>query len=418
MRDLRVQYFLSYCVIGAVLPYVSVFFRQAGLTQEQVGYAWSIWAAAVVLSPVLVTMAADGHADPRRLLVLASALSGVSLLALGLVRGVAPVLGVWTIYCLASLPILPLQDGVHFSAQRRRLERGEPQQPYHLVRVWGTIGYIIPSLLLFVLLGHGQNLRAAMWTGAACAALAAFQAPLLLDPRPPGGAAAAGAELDRRLPTVRAARALLQPHLLVFTAAIVLVQMAASVHASFYPIYLTEKVRLDEKWLGQASNLAVFVEMFFVFGSGALLRGLGVKRVLLLATLASALRFGLVSAFTNVPVAIGTQVFHGILLVAVGVVPQIILDANAGDRFRHSMQGLFVMLTGSGRVVANALAGHVAAHSISALYACASTVCLMAAALILFLYREPATTPTPDKDEEAAGLMAEATPATTEASAS
>ena len=168
MRGLRVQYFLTYCVIGAVLPFVSVFFREAGLTQAQVGYAWSIWSAAVVLSPVLVTLAADAHADPRRLLTLASLLTAASLLALGFVRGVGPILWVWAVYCLASLPILPLQDGVPFSEQCRRQERRQPQRPYHLVRVWGTIGFIVPSVLLFVLLQLGMSLRAAMWTGAAC----------------------------------------------------------------------------------------------------------------------------------------------------------------------------------------------------------------------------------------------------------
>ena len=74
MRDLRVQYFLTYGVIGAVLPYVSVFFRQAGLSDAQIGYAWAVWSAAVVLSPVLVTLAADAHADPRGLLAAAAAL--------------------------------------------------------------------------------------------------------------------------------------------------------------------------------------------------------------------------------------------------------------------------------------------------------------------------------------------------------
>ena len=183
-RDLRVQYFLTYCVIGSVLPFVSVYFRHSGLSNAQVAYAWTLWSAAVVLSPVVVTLAADAHADPRRLLVLGSALGGVSLLSLGLVHGVGPVMGVWTVYCLTSQPLLPLQDGVHFSTQRRRRERGQPEEPYHLVRVWGTIGYIVPSVLLFVLLQLGMSLLAALWTGAACAALAAAQATLLADPRP------------------------------------------------------------------------------------------------------------------------------------------------------------------------------------------------------------------------------------------
>ena len=176
MRDLRIQYTLTFAMLGTVLPYVSVFFRHAGLSAPQVGYAWAIWGAAIMLSPVLVTMLADAHVDPRRLLAVASLVSGTALLVLGLVRGVGPVLAVWTAYCLASMPVLPLLDGVHFSQQRRRRERGEPPVAYHRVRVWGTIGYIVPSLLLFPLLQAGLSMAGAVMTGAAFGVAAAIQA--------------------------------------------------------------------------------------------------------------------------------------------------------------------------------------------------------------------------------------------------
>jgi hypothetical protein len=153
----------------------------------------------------------------------------------------------------------------------------------------------------------------------------------------------------------------------------------------------------------------VFIEVFFVFASGALVGGLGVKRLLLLAAGASAVRYALLAAWPSVPVAIGTQVFHGIFLVAVGVVPQMILDEHAGDRFRHSMQGLFVMVTGSGRVAATAAAGHVAAWSLTGLFACAAALCLVASALLL-LYRQPAPVTQPDADVESAALTADVTP--------
>jgi len=51
---------------------------------------------------------------------------------------------------------------------------------------------------------------------------------------------------------------------------------------------------------------------------------------------------------------------------------------------------LFVMITGSGRVVANVAAGQLAAGGIGRLYGYAAVMCLAAAALILFAYREPA----------------------------
>jgi predicted MFS family arabinose efflux permease len=234
--------------------------------------------------------------------------------------------------------------------------------------------------------------------------MAAAQALLLADPRPrDANAARAEAAADRRLPTFSAFRALVRPHLLVFTAAVVLLQMASSVHTAYYALYLTDVVHLDKKWVGQASNVAVFIEIFFVSGCGWLVARLGVKRLLLVAMLASALRYGLVASSDHAAVAIGTQAFHGIFLVAVGVLPQIILDANADDRFRHSMQGVFVMLTGGGRVLSSRAAGLLAAGGIGRLYGYAAALCLVAAGLVLFLYREPAReTAAPACDDAAA----------------
>jgi hypothetical protein len=54
------------------------------------------------------------------------------------------------------------------------------------------------------------------------------------------------------------------------------------------------------------------------------------------------------------------------------------------------MQGVFVMVTGSGRVLASAVSGPVAAWSLSGMYACASALCVAAAGLIFFAYRAPA----------------------------
>jgi PPP family 3-phenylpropionic acid transporter len=288
------------------------------------------------------------------------------------------------------MPILPLLDGVHFSQQRLRQSRGEPPQSYPYVRVWGTIGYMVPSVLLFFLLQAGLSLRVALVTGAACAAVAALQALRLIDPRVDPAASGAREGGRGNLPTLAAARALLRPPLLVFVAALLLLQIAGSTHGSFYPIYLTERVGLDEKWIGQASNLAVFVEMFFVFGCGALVGRLGVKNLLMIAAAATAVRLGLLAATADVWTAVGTQLFHGIFLIATGVIPQIVLNDAAEDRFRHSMQGLYVMIGGAGRALANLAAGPIAAWSLSGLYAVAAGVSVAAGLLILVAFRERA----------------------------
>jgi PPP family 3-phenylpropionic acid transporter len=385
MRDLRIQYALTFAMLGTVLPYVSVYFRHAGLTPQQVGYAWAIWCAAIVLSPVFATMLADARVDPRRLLAASSAVAGVCLVALGRVSGLGPVLGVWCVYCLSSMPILPLLDGIHFSQQRRRQARGEPARAYPYVRVWGTIGYMVPTVLLLLLPRASQNLNVVLLIGGAFGFLTAGQALRLDDPR----AARATDDADRRIPTADAARVLLRPNLIVFVAALLLLNMAGVAHSSFYPIYLTEHVGIDERWIGHISNLSVFIEMFFVVGCAALMRRLGVKRLLVIGMTAAVARLGLLAMSESVWVAVGTQFFHGLMLIATGVVPPMVLNEAAEDRFRHSMQGLYVMINGAGRMIANVAAGPVAAWSLSGLFGIAAGVSALAAVIILIAFREP-----------------------------
>jgi PPP family 3-phenylpropionic acid transporter len=389
MRDLRIQYALVFAMLGTVLPFASVFFRHKGFTSQHVGYAWAIWSGALMLSPVLVTMLADARIDPRRLLAGSALIAGASLGALMFLSGVGAILCVWTLYCLTSMPVLPLLDGIHFSQERLRHARGEPPRPYPHVRVWGTIGYMVPAVLLLVLMQVGLPLDIVLPMGAAFGAIATVQAFLIADPRSTLDDTPEFREEERRLPTADALRTLLRPHLLVFVIALLLLQIANSAHSGFYPIYLTERVKLDPKWVGQASNLAVFVEMFFIFGSGALMRRFGVKNLLMVAMACTAIRLGLLASTTNVWTALGTQLFHGIFLIASGVIPPMVLNEEAEDRFRHSMQGLYVMIGGGGRAVANLVAGPVAAWSLSGLFWIAAGISLVAGVLILVAFREP-----------------------------
>ena len=59
-------------------------------------------------------------------------------------------------------------------------------------------------------------------------------------------------------------------------------------------------------------------------------------------------------------VAVGTQLLHGLTVLALFVLPPLYLNHRAEPAFRNSMQGLYAMLVfGSGRIVGNIFAGQV-----------------------------------------------------------
>lgn len=389
MRDVRVQYFLLYAMLGTVLPYASVFFRQAGLSAAEVGYAFAIWSAAAVLTPVLITYVADTRVDARRLIAGSLAVSGAALLLLGLVDRPWLILSVWTVHCLTLLAAMPVLDGLCFSVRRLRESRGQHAPPYHQIRVWGTIGFILPSVLLFAFLYHGMPVRGALMSGALFAAIAAAQALRIRDCGPPAHAAPAAGNGEPNaarapgVPTAAAARLLLQPGLRIFCAAMFLMQMATAMHGTFYPVYLTEQAGVAAKWVGLIANVGVVAEIFFMLAAGRLTRWLGVKGFFLAGIFGVAARLALLALFVNAPVAIATQLFHGLHVVAMFVLPQTLVDRYADDRCRHSMQGVFGMFTGTGRVAGSLIAGWLGGGSLQGVMGLGASLALAAAVMVI-----------------------------------
>jgi MFS transporter, PPP family, 3-phenylpropionic acid transporter len=166
----RAQFFLTYAVMGSLLPFLSLYLWDRKLTEAQIGYVTAASALGPVLTPGLVTLLADAAFAGRRLMTAVFLVSGLAIATLLFVRGFWPILLVYALHALAFAPVVPLQDGIHFAAQRRRAARGLPTVPYHVVRVWGTVGFICPGVVLyFFLRGSGTVAPALIMAASACA---------------------------------------------------------------------------------------------------------------------------------------------------------------------------------------------------------------------------------------------------------
>jgi MFS family permease len=142
--------------------------------------------------------------------------------------------------------------------------------------------------------------------------------------------------------------------------------------------------------VGIANNVAMCVEIPVTFACGWFVHVLGVKRLLALGMGLMALRLGLIASSTNIWIAVGTQVFHAFLIIAVSVLPHTILDERAGDRFRHSMQALFIVMVSCGNALANFCAGRLSSHGLPLLFAAGAGLCIIAATMILLFWRDTA----------------------------
>ncbi len=384
MRAVKAQFFLCYAVMGSLLPYLPLHLESRGLTKVQVGIVLASMGVAIIVTPVLVTLLADLRVQARHLLAGMYLLGAVTLAALGRAEGFAATLAAYLLHAMAIVPTFPVQDGLFFALQRQRVERGEADEPYHRVRVWGTLGFIGPSLGLYLLMRRDGDTSWAIALAAAACVIAAVNTLLL-----PRVAAARPAHGDT-LPTLAAARRIFSPAMLPFTIAMWLIIMATSAYYTYYPAYLVEPpVGIDKAWVGLISSIGVTIEIGFILAFGRIAAGLGMRRLLIAAAAVTTLRMTLLWLAPTAAVGVGTQAMHGVMVVLIHVAPPVLLNRYADAACRNSMQGLFAMVVyGSGRIVGNLLAAPLAKVDLSLVFLMAAGLCAAATLLLTMRYRE------------------------------
>lgn len=358
MTAVRRQYFLSFAALGSVSPLVTVFLRdQVGFDFLQIGFAMSLMGVPTLCSPALITLLADRKLDTRRILGAASLCSALVLGLIFLSKSVALTLALFFLHGLASVAMLPLQDGYYFSLAEEGRRAGGEVVDYPMVRIWGTTGYIVPSLLLYYPLLRGAEVGTILPCAVVFNLLSlanSFSLPPV--PRRDGAAAA-------RLPSGQAFAALLAPKARWLCLGLLFAYLAAATYYSFIGNYLDEVVKVPRPCISLVIMLGVLVEVGCTLAMPWLQRRLRLKGIMVLGLACMVARMALLSRFPHPAVAVLVQFGHGFEVLALYVGPVMFLDRLAGDEFRNSIQGVFTMaVAGTARVFGCLAAGLAATH--------------------------------------------------------
>ncbi|MAS95578.1 MAG: hypothetical protein CMO55_20450 [Verrucomicrobiales bacterium] len=352
MNAIRRQFFLSYAVIGSVMPLMTVFLKeQGGFNYFQIGLSMSFTSVPMLCSPAIITLLADRNVDPRRILSVAFSCSAVVLTLMYLSSSVVFTLILFLFHGMAFVAMIPLQDGYYFSYSEERRKEGLSVPDYPLIRVWGTVGFIIPSLVLFIPLSRGVSARAILPCAVAFCLLSIVNSFSLSPVK-------RLVRKGKRLPTREALSAIFGPNARWLSIGLFFGFMAASCYYAFIGNYLTEDVGLSNKHVGLVINLGVLLEVGFTLLMPWLQRVLHLKGILVAGLFCMAARMILLALFPNSALAVLVQLFHGLEVLALYVGPVMFLDRLAKDEFRNSIQGVFTMAVGGvARVIGGAAAG-------------------------------------------------------------
>src|SRR5262249_45775994 len=141
-RRLAILMFLQYAVLGAFVPLFSVWLTELGFSPLAIGWASATSALAALLAPLLAGQVADRWVPAERCIAFSAVMAGALLWLLSTLSGPVAVflscLGLW----FFLIPVLTLGVSLSF----RQL--AHPEGDFGRVRLWGTLGWIVPGLAL------------------------------------------------------------------------------------------------------------------------------------------------------------------------------------------------------------------------------------------------------------------------------
>ncbi len=357
---LRLHFFVLYAVIGAYMPYLPVFLAEdLGLPDWQLGWVAASYGVAVIVFPPLVTYLADNCISGQRLITWAYALSSVALAALALVDDFAGAMVLSLVFGLVYTPLFALLDGLSFTAMAEMTARGEKPPSYDKLRVWGSLGFMVPALVLYAQMATGEaNGRAAIVVAAIAAAIGAVCSIWL--PRLPPSKRAVEVVGMTELPTASAWRVLSQNPTRALEGPLILLFAAIAIFYGFYARLVLD-VGIDPGYVGVVVNIGVIAELPFMFAASWLLRRFSQQSLLIFGAVCLAIRMTLLASILHPVVTIATQLLHGPVIVALYLIPPMFLDAKAPPQVRNHVQGLHAMLCfGVARVLGSVAGGYAA----------------------------------------------------------
>lgn len=384
---MQAHYFAVYAVLGCITPYIPIYLRDVKfLCASEIGLTFATGQAAVLLMPVMMTYLADRFRLARPLLI---GLLSVSILAM---TGLVGAVGFWSCLTWVAIsrmvmqPQVALADGMYFTLQN---DPAQPRATYASVRVWGTVGFIVPSLIIYASYYVGTSSRGGLnWMPYVTAAFASYGIinALGLPQRFAARPASAG---PQRMPTLAAIRVLMRPRLGLFILGVGCVIASNMAFYSFYPLYLTSEVGINQRWVGIISSFGVALEVVYILRLERMRQRFGFGGLLALGGLASVFRLACLGFLPTPFFSILFQVVHGMTVVGFMIVPVMYLNAHAEEGYRNSIQGVYVMIVQGGFSIAgNIIAGQIAeAGGLLVLYRSALGICLVGLALVAVSFR-------------------------------
>jgi MFS family permease len=371
---------LEFFIWGAWLPLIFGYLPSLGFSPGQQSLILNAFPIASIVGMFFSNQWADRKFAPEKFLAFSHLVGGLAILGCGLTKEFTPFFLLMLVHCLLYVPTISITNSIAFANMQ------DPEKEFGLVRMGGTIGWILaawPFTFIFVnwdavnaahpagfvdwigaalanpLSGDAAKV-ATKWTfivaGIASLVLAAFSLTL---PRSAPKAASSG---DGQQAWLEAVKLLKHPFVLVLWLVTLVDSFVHNCYFNWTGVFLGTApaaggVGIASNWITPVMSIGQIAEILTMFVLGATLKTLGWRTTMIIGILGHAARFAVYAFFPQSPaLIILIQVLHGICYAFFFATVYIFVDAYFPKDIRSSAQGLFnLQILGVGALLANSI---------------------------------------------------------------
>lgn len=396
LRSLALAMTLQFAVGGAVVPFFSILLRDRGLDFRQISQIYVTASAALMVFPFLWGMLADRYLPLNRVFTLVNSLAFLALLFLSGQEAFPGLLLCVTGFIVCFHPTLMLINPICFRHLRR------PREQFGRLRAWGSLGWILPSLPIFLWLAlqSSKNLQVALNLGMSLAAGMVVMS-FWLPHTPPGAARSSVGTATPPLGYWPAMKRLLRHGSYVtILVSYFLMSGSFSILNYYSPPHL-EQLGLDRSWIGLVQGIGVVLEIVLFRWRTLFVHRWSYTVTFCIGCLALMLRQLLFVWVDNLWILAASYLLTGMVVVFFYIGASLLANTIAGAEVRATAQTLLVLCgSGLGPMFANWIVGSLSGGSTQNLRpAFLFAAALAGLAALLILLRGPRL----DRDAHAQG---------------